>query len=177
MSRVAKSPISIPKGIEISLAEQSIKVKGPKGTLEKHYPEAVNIVNDKTSLTFTPVEGVLNCEAMAGTYRALVKNMIEGVSKGFEKQLVLVGVGYKAQVQGSILNLSVGFSHPIKCQLPKGVTAQTPSPTEIILTSFDKEMLGQIAAKIRAYRSPEPYKGKGVRYRNEVINMKEGKKK
>ena len=177
MSRVAKSPISITKGVEISLTDQIIKIKGPKGSLELANSNAITIVNDNDTLTFMAVSGALNSEAMAGTYRALVKNMIEGVTNGFVKQLVLVGVGYKAQVQGDILNLSLGFSHPVKFNLPKGVTAQTPTPTEIILSSHNKELLGQVAARIRAYRPPEPYKGKGVRYRDEVVNLKEGKKK
>jgi len=177
MSRVSKNPISITKGVEVSLTDQIIKIKGPKGVLELVNSNSVKIVNDNNSLTFIPVAGALNSEAMAGTYRALVKNMVEGVTKGFEIQLVLVGVGYKAQIQGDILNLALGFSHPIKHQLPKEVTAKTPTPTEIILSSHDKELLGQVAARIRAYRPPEPYKGKGVRYRDEVVNLKEGKKK
>ncbi len=174
MSRIAKSPIEVPKGVEYSQSGSLLKVKGPKGSLEMDLHPAVAISVD---------DGVLNVAphneadmAMAGTMRALVANMIEGVSNGFEKKLNLVGVGYRAAVQGKSLNLQLGFSHPVDFEIPEGVTIETPTQTEIVVRGSDKQQVGQVAAKIRAYRPPEPYKGKGVRYADERVVMKEAKK-
>lgn len=177
MSRVAKNPLLIPTGVEVTLSGKDIKVKGPKGTLTRYVHDLVELVREDKYLRFTPKAGAENSDAIAGTARALVKNMIEGVTKGFERKLVLIGVGYKAQAQGKVLNLNLGFSHQIKHELPQGITIDTPSLTEIIVKGFDKELVGEVAAKIRAYRPPEPYKGKGVRYDGEVVVQKEGKKK
>lgn len=177
MSRVAKNPLLIPTGVEVTLVGKDIKVKGPKGTLTSHAHDFVEVVREDKHLRFTPKANAENADAIAGTARALVKNMIEGVAKGFERKLVLIGVGYKAQVQGKVLNLNLGFSHQIKHEIPQGITIDTPIPTEIIVKGVDKETVGEVAAKIRAYRPPEPYKGKGVRYDGEVVVQKEGKKK
>jgi len=177
MSRVAKNPLLIPTGVEVTLSGKDIKVKGPKGTLTSHAHDLVDVVREDKHLRFAPKTGAGNSDAIAGTSRALVKNMIEGVAKGFERKLVLIGVGYKAQVQGKTLNLNLGFSHQIKHEIPHGITMDTPIPTEIIIKGIDKELVGEVAAKIRAYRPPEPYKGKGVRYDGEVVVQKEGKKK
>lgn len=177
MSRVAKNPLLIPTGVEVTLVGKDIKVKGPKGILTNHAHDLVDVVREDKQLRFTPKAGAENSDAIAGTARALVKNMIEGVSKGFERKLVLIGVGYKAQVQGKALNLNLGFSHQIKHEIPHGITIDTPIPTEIIVKGIAKELVGEVAAKIRAYRPPEPYKGKGVRYDGEVVVQKEGKKK
>ncbi len=174
MSRIAKSPIELPKGVEYNQTGSVLKVKGPKGTLEMDLHPAVEIKLE---------DGVLNVAphneadmAMAGTMRALLNNMIEGVTNGFEKKLSLVGVGYRASVQGKSLNLQLGFSHPVDFEIPEGVTIETPSQTEIIVRGSNKQQVGQVAAKIRAYRPPEPYKGKGVRYADERVVMKEAKK-
>ncbi|OGT08358.1 MAG: 50S ribosomal protein L6 [Gammaproteobacteria bacterium GWE2_37_16] len=176
-SRVERSPLKIPKGVEIDIQKKLIKVKGVKGTLECPMEQDVEVVLKDSELKFAP-KGSLNFAiAIAGTLRALVKNMIVGVSEGYTRKLVLEGVGYRAQVQGNVLNLTLGFSHPIQHILPKEVTAETPSQTEIILKSSDKQLVGQVAATIRGYRPPECYKGKGVRYEGEVIVLKEGKKK
>ena len=177
MSRVAKNPLLIPTGVEVVLSGKNIKVKGPKGTLESHIHDVANVVKEDKYLHFSPEAGADNSEAIAGTSRALVKNMIEGVSKGYERKLVLIGVGYKAQVQGKVLNLNLGFSHPIKHEIPNGITIETPIPTEVVVKGIAKDIVGEVAAKIRAYRPPEPYKGKGVRYDGEVVIQKEGKKK
>lgn len=177
MSRVAKNPLLIPTGVVVTLSGKDIKAQGPKGTLVSHAHDFVDVVREDQHLRFTPKVGAENADAIAGTARALVKNMIEGVFKGFERKLVLIGVGYKAQVQGKVLNLNLGFSHQIKHEIPHGITIDTPIPTEIIVKGIDKELVGEVAAKIRAYRPPEPYKGKGVRYDGEVVVQKEGKKK
>ncbi len=177
MSRIAKSPVAIPAGVEVKLDGQTVTVKGPKTTMTKRFNDAVAISVEENKVTFAPKEGYSNGWAQAGTARSIVNNMIIGVTSGFEKKLQLVGVGYRAQAQGNKLNLTLGFSHPVVHELPEGVTAETPSQTEIVLKGADKQLVGQVAAEIRAYRPPEPYKGKGVRYADEYILRKEAKKK
>ena len=177
MSRIAKAPIELPSGVDVSIAGQDVTVKGKNGTLSISLNNAVAINQAENVLTFEPREGASDGWAQAGTARAIVNNMVTGVASGFEKKLTLIGVGYRAQVQGSSVNLSLGFSHPVVYNLPQGVTAETPSQTEIVLKSADKQLLGQVAAEIRAYRPPEPYKGKGVRYSDEYVRRKEAKKK
>ncbi len=177
MSRIAKSPISIPAGIDVSLSGQDISVKGPKGKLGLKINPFVAVDKNDDSITFTPQKEVKEQWAMAGTVRALVNNMVIGVNAGFERKLTLIGVGYRAQAKGRVLNLSLGFSHPVEYSVPEGVDVVTPSQTEIVLTGCDKQQVGQVAAEIRAFRPPEPYKGKGVRYSDEVVVRKEAKKK
>ena len=177
MSRVAKNPILVPGGVEVTLGAGVVTVKGPLGTLTQNIGSSVEVVREGDSLQCKAVEGAENGRAMSGTVRALLNNMVTGVSKGFEKKLNLVGVGYRAQAKGKAVGLSLGFSHPVEHELPEGVTAECPSQTEIVLKSADKALLGQVAADIRSYRRPEPYKGKGVRYANEVVRTKEAKKK
>ncbi|MEE9423215.1 MAG: 50S ribosomal protein L6 [Gammaproteobacteria bacterium] len=177
MSRIAKKPIEVPSGVEIKLAGQQVTVKGSKGALEHEINSAVEMKQDDNVLTFAPRDGSKSAMALAGTTRALINNMVEGVSNGFEKKLQLVGVGYRAQVQGKKLNLTLGFSHPVDHEIPENVTVETPSQTEIIIKGIDKQVVGQVAAEIRAYRPPEPYKGKGVKYVDEIIVRKEAKKK
>jgi large subunit ribosomal protein L6 len=177
MSRVGKMPIALPKDVEVSIAAEQISVKGPLGTLTLPLTGLVKIQNDNGTLTFEPTNDSREANAMSGTVRALVNNMINGVVKGFEKKLNLVGVGYRAQAQGDKLNLSLGFSHPVVHQMPAGVKCETPSQTEILIKGIDRQKVGQTAAEVRAYRSPEPYKGKGVRYSDEVVVLKETKKK
>jgi len=177
MSRVAKYPVDVPKGVEVTLDAAEICIKGPLGTLKQVLLPAVTIEREGEKLQCRAVAGQPNANAMSGTMRALVNNMVAGVTKGFEKKLTLVGVGYKAQAQGAKLNLSLGFSHPVVHDMPVGITAQTPTPTEILIKGIDKRLVGQVAAEVRAYRSPEPYKGKGVRYADEVVVIKETKKK
>jgi len=176
MSRIAKYPVELPKGVEVSLTEAQVRVKGPLGTLNQILLPSVKIDQDGDKLQVRAGGGV-DAGAMSGTMRALLANMVTGVTKGFEKRLSLVGVGYKAQAQGAKLNLSLGFSHPVVHDMPEGIKAETPTPTEIIIKGIDKQLVGQVAAEVRAYRSPEPYKGKGVRYANEVVVIKETKKK
>ncbi|MFM8246411.1 MAG: 50S ribosomal protein L6 [Burkholderiaceae bacterium] len=177
MSRVAKMPISLAAGIEVTIGAEKISVKGPQGTLSLPLTGQVIIKNENNTLTFAPADESREAVAMSGTVRALVNNMVVGVSQGFEKKLSLVGVGYRAQAQGDKLNLSLGFSHPIVHQMPAGVKCETPSQTEILIKGIDRQKVGQVAAEVRAYRSPEPYKGKGVRYADEVVVIKETKKK
>ena len=177
MSRVAKMPIALPAGAEVSIAAEQITVKGPLGTLNQALNGLVKIENNGGTLTFDVVNDSRESNAMSGTMRALVSNMVNGVTKGFEKKLSLVGVGYKAQAAGDKLNLSLGFSHPIVHLMPAGVTCATPTPTEILIKGISRQQVGQVAAEVRAYRSPEPYKGKGVRYADEVVKLKETKKK
>ncbi|RCU43263.1 MULTISPECIES: 50S ribosomal protein L6 [Corallincola] len=177
MSRVAKAPVTIPAGVEVTLKGQDLTVKGSKGTLNCTFNDAVVAKQDDNVLTFAPVEGAAGANAQAGTARALANNMVVGVSEGFTRKLQLVGVGYRAQAKGKVLNLSLGFSHPVEYALPEGVTAECPSQTEVVLTGADKQLVGQVAANIRAYRKPEPYKGKGVRYADENVRRKEAKKK
>lgn len=176
MSRVAKSAVSIPSGVEVNIKDGVISVKGSKGQLEQALHSDVELKVEDGEITFTPSAGAESW-AMAGTYRALVNNMISGVTNGFEKKLQLVGVGYRAQVQGKKLNLSLGFSHPVEFEAPEGITIEAPSQTELLVKGADKQVVGQVAANIRAYRPPEPYKGKGVRYADERIVRKEAKKK
>lgn len=176
MSRVAKSPVAIPSGVDVKLNGQEVTVKGSVGTLTLNVHETVEIKQEDNVLTFAPHEGE-KAWAMAGTTRALLNNMVIGVSKGFERKLVLNGVGYRAKASGKTLNLSLGFSHPVDYALPEGVTAETPSQTEVVLKGADKQQVGQVASEIRAFRPPEPYKGKGVRYADEYVRRKEAKKK
>ncbi|MAW56912.1 MAG: 50S ribosomal protein L6 [Litorivicinaceae bacterium] len=177
MSRIAKAPIELPSGVDVSIAGQDVTVKGKNGTLSISLNNAVAVNQAENVLTFEPREGASDGWAQAGTARAIVNNMVTGVASGFEKRLTLIGVGYRAQVQGSSVNLSLGFSHPVVYNLPQGVTAEAPSQTEIVLKSADRQLLGQVAAEIRALRPPEPYKGKGVRYSDEYVRRKEAKKK
>jgi large subunit ribosomal protein L6 len=176
MSRVGKSPIVL-QGAEVALSADSITVKGPLGTITQAANRLVKVVNDNGTLKFEPVDESREANAMSGTMRALVANMVNGVTKGFERKLTLVGVGYRAQAQGDKLNLSLGFSHPVVHQMPEGVKAETPTQTEIVIKGINKQQVGQVAAEVRGYRPPEPYKGKGVRYANEVVILKETKKK
>ncbi|WP_157670829.1 50S ribosomal protein L6 [Chitinibacter sp. GC72] len=177
MSRVAKNPVVIPAGVEVILAAGKIEVKGPQGTLSHPVVADVAVEVKDGSVVFAANGNSKFARSMSGTLRALVNNMVAGVNKGFERKLTLVGVGYRAQAQGDVLNLSLGFSHPVAHQMPAGIKCETPSQTEILLKGADKQLLGQVAAEIRAYRSPEPYKGKGVRYADEVVVIKETKKK
>ena len=177
MSRIAKYPVALPKGVEVTLASGEITVKGPLGSLTQVLHPSVAVARDGEQLQVSAVAGAANAKAMSGTVRALVNNMVAGVTKGFEKKLTLVGVGYRAQAQGDKLNLSLGFSHPVIHQMPKGVKVETPVQTEILIKGIDKQQVGQVAAEVRAYRQPEPYKGKGVRYADEIVIIKETKKK
>jgi large subunit ribosomal protein L6 len=178
MSRVGKMPIALPQGAEATIAADQITVKGPLGTLTQELKgNLVRITNDNGTLNFEAANESREANAMSGTLRALVNNMVVGVTKGFERKLNLVGVGYRAQVQGNSLNLSLGFSHPVVHQMPEGVTATAATPTEIVIKGADKQRVGQVAAEVRAYRPPEPYKGKGVRYAEERVVIKETKKK
>ena len=177
MSRIAKFPIALPKGVEVTLAAGSISVKGPLGTLARSMDPNVGIQKEGDALVCKALGNSRHADAMSGTLRALVANMVTGVSKGFEKRLALVGVGYRAQAQGDKLNLSVGFSHPVVHQMPKGIKVATPTQTEIVITGVDRQLVGQVAAEIRDTKPPEPYKGKGVRYADEKIVLKETKKK
>ena len=176
MSRVGKSPVAL-QGAEVALSDERITVKGPLGTISQNANRLVKVVNDNGTLKFEPVDESREANAMSGTMRALVANMVNGVTKGFERKLTLVGVGYRAQAQGDKLNLSLGFSHPVVHQMPEGVKAETPTQTEIVIKGINKQQVGQVAAEVRGYRPPEPYKGKGVRYANEVVILKETKKK
>lgn len=177
MSRVGKMPVALPKGAEATITAAQITVKGPLGSLIQPLNGLVKVENNDGTLKFEAANDSREANAMSGTLRALVNNMVNGVTKGFEKKLSLVGVGYKAQAQGDKLNLSLGFSHPVVHQMPEGVTCTTPTPTEILIKGINRQQVGQVAAEVRAYRSPEPYKGKGVRYADEVVVLKETKKK
>ncbi|HUY01993.1 MAG TPA: 50S ribosomal protein L6 [Rhodocyclaceae bacterium] len=177
MSRIAKYPVELPKGVEVVLGETEISVKGPLGTLTQFMLPAVQIERDGDKLQCKAIAGAENGGAMSGTMRALLNNMVAGVTKGFEKKLTLIGVGYRAQAQGDKLNLSLGFSHPVVHEMPKGIKVETPTQTEVLIKGIDKQLVGQVAAEVRAYRSPEPYKGKGVRYADEKVVLKETKKK
>jgi large subunit ribosomal protein L6 len=177
MSRIAKFPVPVPKGVEVNIASGQISVKGPLGTIARPADPNVEVKKEGDQLLCKALGNSRHANAMSGTMRALVANMVTGVSKGFERRLTLVGVGFRAQAQGDKLNLSLGFSHPVVHQMPKGVKVATPTQTEIILTGIDKQLVGQVAAEVRAHRSPEPYKGKGVRYADEVVILKETKKK
>jgi large subunit ribosomal protein L6 len=177
MSRVAKAPVELPSGVEVKIADQVLTVKGSKGTLTQEIHNTVELTQEDNALSFAPANNDDAHWAMTGTMRALVSNMVTGVTEGFEKKLQLVGVGYRVNAQGNKLDLSLGFSHPVVYEVPKNMTVETPSNTEIVLKSADKQQLGQVAAEIRAFRPPEPYKGKGVRYADERIIRKEAKKK
>ncbi|MFK0570038.1 50S ribosomal protein L6 [Endozoicomonas sp.] len=177
MSRVAKSPVAIPAGVEIKHNGQNLVIKGSKGQLELSVHANVEVAQEENVLTFAPRDGAKYSRALAGTTRALVNNMVTGVTAGFEKKLQLVGVGYRAMAKGTTLTLNLGFSHPVEYALPAGVTAETPTQTEILVKGIDKQLVGQVAAEIREFRRPEPYKGKGVRYADERVRRKEAKKK
>ncbi|GJL82783.1 MAG: 50S ribosomal protein L6 [marine bacterium B5-7] len=177
MSRVAKNPINIPSGVEFRQDAGVLKVKGPKGELSISANPLVELTMEDNVISVAAINQEKKSRAMSGTMRALVNNMVSGVTQGFEKKLSIVGVGYRAQAQGTKLNLSLGFSHPIVYELPEGITVETPSQTEIVIKGVDKQRVGQVAAEIRAYRPPEPYKGKGVRYSDEYVVRKQAKKK
>ena len=177
MSRIARVPVEVAKGVDVQIAADKITVKGPLGTLTQAATPRVNIQLADGHLTFTPADESREANAMSGTMRALVAGMVTGVSKGFERRLQLVGVGYRAQAQGDKLNLSLGFSHPVVHQMPAGVKCETPTQTEIVIKGSDKQKVGQVAAEVRGYKPPEPYKGKGVRYVGEAVVIKETKKK
>ena len=177
MSRIAKYPVPVPKGVELTVASGQISIKGPLGTIARSADPNVEVKKDGEQIVFKALGNSNHANAMSGTMRALVANMVTGVTKGFERKLSLVGVGFRAQAQGDKLNLTLGFSHPVVHQMPKGVKVATPTQTEIVITGVDKQLVGQVAAEVRAHRPPEPYKGKGVRYVNEVIVLKETKKK
>ena len=176
MSRVANNPVTVPAGVEVTLGSV-ILVKGPLGAISQAASSDVAVALKDGVLTFVPTSGSIQSNAMAGTMRALLNNMVQGVSKGFEKKLNLVGVGYRAQAQGDSLNLTLGFSHPVVHKMPAGIKVETPTQTEILIKGVDRQVVGQVAADVRAYRPPEPYKGKGVRYSDEVVIKKETKKK
>ncbi len=177
MSRIANYPVDIPEKVEVTISNGAISVKGPLGALSQHVGDQVQINRVENQLQFKPANNSQQANAMSGTARALVFNMVNGVTKGWEKKLSLVGVGYRAQAAGDKLNLTLGFSHPVVHQMPAGIKVETPSQTEIIIKGIDRQAVGQVAAEVRAYRKPEPYKGKGVRYSDEVIVLKETKKK
>ena len=177
MSRIANSPVGIPSGVEVFLNGRELSVKGSKGTLEMIVDNQVDIKHEDDVLMFSAANNGKKSGALAGTYRSLVNNMVVGVSEGFTKALQLQGVGYRAQAQGKKLNLTLGFSHPIEYEIPDGIEVETPSQTEVVVKGIDKQLVGQVSAEIRAFRPPEPYKGKGVRYANEHVKRKEAKKK
>ena len=177
MSRVGKMPIALPQGVDVSVTAEKISVKGSLGTLVRPVNELVTVKNEGGSLKFAPANDTAEADAMSGTMRALVANMVNGVSKGFEKKLNLVGVGFRAQAQGSKLNLQIGFSHPVSKDMPAGIKVACPTQTEIVISGADRQVVGQIAAEVRAIRPPEPYKGKGIRYADEKVSLKETKKK
>jgi large subunit ribosomal protein L6 len=177
MSRVGKLPVPLPKGVEANVAANAVSIKGPLGTLALPLTQDIRVKKEGDSLEIEVANDSDRADAMSGTVRAIMANMITGVTKGFEKKLTLVGVGYRAQAQGDKLNLSLGFSHPVVHQMPKGVKCETPTQTEILIKGMDRQLVGQVAAEVRAYRPPEPYKGKGVRYADERVVIKETKKK
>jgi large subunit ribosomal protein L6 len=177
MSRIGNLPVKVPAGVEVTLGEWEMVVKGPLGTLTQALPSTVRVKRDADKVVFEAANDSIEANAMSGTLRALLANMVLGVSKGFERKLNLVGVGYRAQAAGETLNLTLGFSHPVAHKMPKGVKVETPTQTEILIKGIDKQRVGQVAAEIRSYRPPEPYKGKGVRYADEVVVLKETKKK
>jgi large subunit ribosomal protein L6 len=170
-------PIALPQGVEVTIAADKISVKGAQGTLSREANPLVAVKNDAGKITFTPANDSADADALSGTMRALVANMVNGVSKGFEKKLNLVGVGFRAQAQGQKLNLQIGFSHPVVKDMPAGIKVECPTQTEIIIKGADRQVVGQIAAEVRAFRPPEPYKGKGIRYSDEKVSLKETKKK
>jgi len=177
MSRIGNLPVPLPKGVEVNIAPDAVSVKGPLGTLTQALTKDVRLKKDGEALVVEAASDSNQANAMSGTIRAILSNMVAGVTKGFERKLTLVGVGYRAQAQGDKLNLTLGFSHPVVHQMPKGIKVETPTQTEILVKGLDRQLVGQVAATVRAYRPPEPYKGKGVRYADEVIVLKETKKK
>ena len=177
MSRVGKSPVVVPQGVDVAIKEDQINVKGALGALSLAQSALVTVKNEGGKITFVPANDSRQADAMSGTMRQLVNNMVTGVAKGFEKKLTLIGVGYKAQAQGTKLNLTVGYSHPVVMEMPAGIKVETPTPTEVLIKGFDRQRVGQIAAEVRAVRPPEPYKGKGIRYADETVTIKETKKK
>ena len=177
MSRIAKAPVPVPKGVDVRLEDGRVMVKGAKGSLTLPLAAEIEVKSEDGVLTFAPRSPSRQARALAGTIRSLVKNMVTGVSVGFEKRLELQGVGYRAQAQGRRLNLQLGFSHPVDYALPEGIEVETESQTQIVVKGIDKQLVGQVSAEIRAFRPPEPYKGKGVRYLGEHVRRKEGKKK
>ena len=177
MSRIGKKPVLVPSGVEVTVGAAELSVKGPLGTLKQPLTRSVAVKRDGANLVLEAVGDSIQADAMSGTLRALLANMVQGVTKGFERKLTLVGVGYRAQAQGDKINLTLGFSHPVVHHMPKGVKVETPTQTEILVKGIDKQQVGQVAAEIRRYRPPEPYKGKGVRYADEVVVIKETKKK
>ncbi|MCC7549644.1 MAG: 50S ribosomal protein L6 [Burkholderiales bacterium] len=177
MSRIGKLPVQIPSGVDVTVGAGEVSVKGPLGALSQPVPAELSLEREGSEVTLQLNEDSIRANAMSGTFRALLANMVAGVSKGFERKLTLVGVGYRAQAQGDKLNLTLGFSHPVVHAMPQGVKVETPTQTEIVVKGVDKQKVGQVAAEIRAYRPPEPYKGKGVRYADEVVVIKETKKK
>jgi large subunit ribosomal protein L6 len=177
MSRVGKMPVAIPQGVDVTLSNNTISVKGAQGTLTRTQNALVVVANEAGTLNFVPANDSAEANAMSGTMRALVANMVQGVSKGFERKLNLVGVGFRAQAQGQKLNLQIGFSHPVVKDMPAGIKVECPTQTEILIKGADRQVVGQIAAEVRAIRPPEPYKGKGIRYSDEKVTIKETKKK
>jgi len=177
MSRVGKMPIPVPQGVDVKIADEQITIKGANGTLVRPVNALVSVKNEAGAVLFEPANDSTEANAMSGTMRALVANMVNGVSKGFEKKLTLVGVGFRAQAQGQKLNLQIGFSHPVVKDMPAGITVTTPTQTEILIKGADRQVVGQLAAEVRAIRPPEPYKGKGIRYADEKVSLKETKKK
>jgi large subunit ribosomal protein L6 len=177
MSRVGKMPIAVPQGVDVAITAEQISVKGSLGTLVRPVNRLVTVKNEDGKLSFVPADESVAANAMSGTVRALVANMVNGVSKGFERKLTLVGVGFRAQAQGAKLNLQIGFSHPVVKDMPAGITVACPTQTEIVIKGADRQVVGQIAAEVRAIRPPEPYKGKGIRYAEEKVSLKETKKK
>lgn len=177
MSRVADNPIKLPKGVEVNVSGEEVTIKGSKGTLNRRLPQQVTLKQEDGNIVFVYNKENVEANKQAGTARANVQNMVIGVSEGFERKLTLIGVGYRAQVAGKKLNLTLGFSHPVEFEVPEGITIETPSQTEITVKGMDKQLVGQVAANIREYRPPEPYKGKGVRYSDENVLRKEAKKK
>ena len=177
MSRIAKQPVELPQGVEVTLSSTTVSVKGSKGELSAALNSEVEAKQEGNTLTVSPRSGSRFSSAIAGTTRAILANMVQGVSEGFEKKLILVGIGYRAKAQGKKLNLTIGFSHPVVFDVPDGISVETPSQTEIVVAGTDKQQVGQVAAEIRRYRPPEPYKGKGVRYADERVAIKEAKKK
>jgi len=176
MSRVANNPVELPSGVEFSVAENTITIKGGKGQLQHNLHPLVSVSQEGNQLKMSVNDDSKSANAIAGTTRALLQNIVTGVSVGYERKLTIIGVGYRAQVQGKVLDLTLGFSHPVKFEIPEGITIETPSQTEIIIKGIDKQLVGQVAANIRAYRPPEPYKGKGIRYADENVVRKEAKK-
>ncbi|SDA17408.1 large subunit ribosomal protein L6 [Nitrosospira sp. Nsp18] len=177
MSRVGKNPVLIPAGVEVTLSASEVSIKGPLGALQRSLVSDISVEREGDSLLVKAANDSKHANAMSGTMRALLANMVKGVTSGFQKKLTLVGVGYRAQAANDVLNLTLGFSHPVAHKMPEGVKVETPTQTEVIIKGMDKQQVGQVAADVRAYRKPEPYKGKGVRYSDEVIVMKETKKK